>query len=232
MARDLAGRQAARPGPAGLRRVVAINQATLAPFGDPLAADALGQRGIVIAGDPDPVMRADQPVEQRQVARHQTGGPAAIVETVAKADHAPRPVMPAQPVECRQRRRRVVGRQQPAAGGKGRALFEMHVGDDKAARRRIDRRTGKIELKTGTGKGKGSSVHRATIADSPRVRHGAWRQRDGNHSGLPRRCAPRNDDSGRRRRLPLRRHCEPQATQSRDVGNAKSGDWATRRRLP
>ena len=97
------------------------------------AADALARIGVVIAGDPHPVAAALQLMKLRAVGRGKPGGAAAVVEIVAERDHDAGGIARDDRAESFQRRRGIIGRHQHAAHGKGRAFFEMQVGDDERA---------------------------------------------------------------------------------------------------
>ena len=89
--------------------------------------------GIVIAGEPDPVTPALQRMQIVVVFARQPRRPAAVMETVAERDHDARRVMRDETGKARQRRRRVVRRQQLPARGKARAFLQMQIGDGEQA---------------------------------------------------------------------------------------------------
>ena len=95
-------------------------------------ADAFGRIGIVVAGDPDPVAAALQASQRGAVGVGEPRRAAAVMEAVAERDHHARRIARDQRAEPRQRRRRVVGRQQHAARGEARAFFQMQIGDRRA----------------------------------------------------------------------------------------------------
>src|SRR5262245_52466071 len=108
------------------------------------AAEIAYRLGIVIAGDPDPVTPALERAEHGAIVVRHALRSLAVVETVAEGDHEIRRIARHQRTELGQRRRRVVGRQQHAAGREARAFFEMQVGDDQEAFFRPVKRTGTI----------------------------------------------------------------------------------------
>jgi hypothetical protein len=67
-----------------------------------------------------------------------------IVKTVAERDHRARIVIQDDGCEAAECRHRIVGRQQHAAHGKTRALFEMQVGDDEQPLLFPEQRAGEI----------------------------------------------------------------------------------------
>ena len=123
------------------------------------AANFGGQFRVMVAGDPDPVMPVDEMAQQRGIARRQPRRTGIVVKAVAEANDTLRPVVAAQPLQGSQRRRRIVGRQQPSADGKGRTLLEVQIGDYQRARIGHDRRARQIELERRTCEGKRSGMH-------------------------------------------------------------------------
>ena len=103
----------------------------------------------MIAGDPDPAPPADEAGEALSVVAAEALGGLAVMEAVPQADDGLGIVALDGRRQPRQRRRRVVGRQQAAAGGEARPLFEMKVGDRQEAARRPEQRPGQVGAKIG-----------------------------------------------------------------------------------
>jgi hypothetical protein len=94
------------------------------------AADAVGQIGIVIAGDPDPVATLLQRLEHAAVAGCHAQRSAVVMKAVAERDQEARGVTFDQAREPRQRCRGIERRQQHAARRESRSFFQMQIGDD------------------------------------------------------------------------------------------------------
>ena len=73
-------------------------------------------------------------------------GALAVVKAVAEADDDRRIVLGDHRSELRQCRRRIVGRDQHAAAGEGRTLFQMQVGDHQQPRRGEEQRAAAIDV--------------------------------------------------------------------------------------
>ena len=112
------------------------------------AAEIGRERGIVIAGNPDPVASHLQCRDRVAVGRGQPVVRVAVVKTVAERDHHARIVPRDHRGEAAERRRGVVGRQQHAARGEARAFFQMQVGDDEQALLFPEQRAGEIGEQT------------------------------------------------------------------------------------
>ena len=108
------------------------------------AAEIGRQRRIVIAGNPDPVAPHLECRDSIAIGRGQPLMGIAVVKTVAECNHHAR-VMPCDDgSEPAQRRHRVVGRQQHAAGGETGAFFQMQIRDDQQAFFFPEQRAGEI----------------------------------------------------------------------------------------
>ena len=116
-----------------------------------IAADAVGQVGIVIAGDPDPVAAALEQGERRTIAAAHARRSMTVMKAVAQRDDKTRHIALDQARQPRQRRRRIVRRQQHAALGEGRAFFQMQIGDDQQSFVRPVQRAGRIGDEHRTG---------------------------------------------------------------------------------
>ena len=121
--------------------------------------------GIVVALDPDPVMRAGQRPDTLGIDRRQARFRAAVMETVAERNNCFGLQGRTEFLDPRQRGGGVIGRQHLAGGGVVRALFQMQVGDDehalrvppeRALRQRREHLPGKMEQGLcGLGRGGG-----------------------------------------------------------------------------
>ncbi len=116
------------------------------------AADTDGRIGIVVAGDPEPVAALLQGADRFAIFGTQPPRAVAIVETVAEREYRARPVAHDRFAKPRQRRRRVVGRQQRAMAREARGLLEMQVGDREQPLGRPIENAGRIDDNGGAGK--------------------------------------------------------------------------------
>ena len=133
------------------RRLVAKHQRAERQNVGETAADAVGEIGIVIAGDPDPVAAALEQGERRTIAAAHARRSMIVMKAVAQRDDKTRRIALDQARQPRQRRRRIVRRQQHAALGEGRAFFQMQIGDDKQSFVRPVQRAGRIGDERRTG---------------------------------------------------------------------------------
>ncbi len=118
-----------------------------------IAAKVTRQIGIMVARYPYPVASALQRAERSPVSRRHAPGTFVVVKAIAESDHAQRRVAVKQVREPQQSCRRIVGRQQHAALGKGGAFLQMQIGDDKHALDRPIQRTRGIGDDFGAGEG-------------------------------------------------------------------------------
>ena len=98
-----------------------------------IAAEIGRQCRIVIARNPDPVAPHLQRRDGVAVRRRQPLMGGAVMKAVAERDHHARIVPRDHRREPAQRRHRIVGRQQHAAGRKTGAFFQMQIGDHEQA---------------------------------------------------------------------------------------------------
>ena len=147
-----------------MRRLVAKRQpAKRQPVGE-TAADIVGRIGIVIAGKPDPVAAALQGHQRAAAVVGHARRTTAVVKAVAQRHDKARRIALDQPRQPRQGRRRIVGRQQHAAGGIGRTLLQMQIGGDEQFFVRPIERAGRIGDQRDAGDGE------LTLRSSPRRR--------------------------------------------------------------
>lgn len=85
--------------------------------------------GVVIASDPNPISASGQFPDLADLVIAKTASGSRIVETVAQTNNQCRIVPSDKRFEVSQCRQRIIGRQQRAAFGERRTLFEMQVGD-------------------------------------------------------------------------------------------------------
>jgi hypothetical protein len=137
MPADLAARGAAR-GP------MPEDEAADCQFIDNAAAEMGGGRRVTVAGDPYPIMHADEAGEESGVGRAQPVPGCAIVEAVAKADDGFRALVMQQQGEPLEAGASVIRRQQGAMPGEAGPLFEVEVGDDDGAAARPDQRAARV----------------------------------------------------------------------------------------
>ena len=106
---------------------------------------------VVVARHPEPVAARLQQAQRGAVLGADAGFRQGVVKAVAERDHTQRRKAQDRGGERRQRRRRIIGRQEDAARGVGRALFEMQVGDDQGALLREPERapTGQARARAG-----------------------------------------------------------------------------------
>ena len=141
----MAGDLAARTG-----RLVAERHGTERDRVCDLAADAAWRR-IMIAGDPDPVAADLQIGDAGPVVAGETLMCLAVMKAVAERDHSAGIVVRDHGGKPLQGRNRVERRQEGAARGEARPLFQMQVGDDEQALRVPHQRTGEIDPQRGPG---------------------------------------------------------------------------------
>ena len=109
------------------------------------AAGIFRNLGIVVAGDPDPVVPVGQAAQMSGRRPGHAVAAAGIVKTVAQADDPVRRMAGQHRLHPLERGGAVPGRQEGAALGVGGALFEMQVGEHDGPPLRQDQRTGTVE---------------------------------------------------------------------------------------
>ncbi len=91
-------------------------------------------RGIVVAGDPHRLHRAEQPREEGAIVGRDARERRVVVQRVAQHDEPARRVPAQRRLEALQRFARVVGRQHPPLRREVAALLEVQVGDHERSR--------------------------------------------------------------------------------------------------